>query len=57
MRVGIITFHFVNNYGGVLQTFALQKTIRLDKAVPHYNEPKRIPERDQYNESKEREAG
>ena len=28
MRVGIITFHFVNNYGGVLQTFALQKTIK-----------------------------
>lgn len=27
MKAGIITFHFVNNFGGVLQAFALQKTI------------------------------
>ncbi len=26
-KTGIITFHFVNNYGGALQTFALQKYI------------------------------
>lgn len=26
-RVGIITFHFVNNYGGVLQAYALQKVV------------------------------
>lgn len=26
-RIGIITFHFVNNYGGVLQAYALQKVI------------------------------
>lgn len=28
MRVGIITFHFVNNFGGVLQAYALQRTIK-----------------------------
>lgn len=28
MKVGIITFHNVNNYGAVLQAYALQKTIR-----------------------------
>ncbi len=28
MKVGIITFHRVNNYGAVLQAYALQKTIR-----------------------------
>ncbi len=28
MKVGIITFHKVNNYGAVLQAYALQKTIR-----------------------------
>ena len=27
MKVGIITFHFVNNFGGALQAYALQKTI------------------------------
>ncbi len=26
-KVGIITFHFVNNYGGVLQTYALQSVV------------------------------
>lgn len=26
-KVGIITFHFVNNFGGVLQAYALQKAI------------------------------
>jgi len=28
MKVGIITFHKVNNYGAVLQAYALQKTIQ-----------------------------
>lgn len=28
MRIGIITFHFVNNFGGALQAYALQQTIR-----------------------------
>lgn len=27
MKVGIITFHFVNNFGGALQAYALQKTV------------------------------
>lgn len=27
MKIGIITFHFVNNFGGVLQGYALQKKI------------------------------
>ena len=27
MKIGIITFHFVNNYGGVLQAYALYKTM------------------------------
>lgn len=27
MKVGIVTFHFVNNFGGALQAYALQKTI------------------------------
>lgn len=27
MKVGILTFHFANNYGAVLQTFALQQTL------------------------------
>ena len=26
-KVGIITFHFVNNYGGVLQAYALQNVV------------------------------
>lgn len=29
MKVGILTFHRVNNYGAVLQNYALQKAIRL----------------------------
>ena len=28
MKVGIITFHFVNNFGGALQTYALQQAIK-----------------------------
>ncbi|WMJ89684.1 polysaccharide pyruvyl transferase family protein [Anaerocolumna sp. MB42-C2] len=28
MKVGIITFHKVNNYGAVLQAYALQKTVK-----------------------------
>lgn len=28
MKVGIITFHNVNNYGSVLQTYATQETFR-----------------------------
>lgn len=28
MKIGIITFHFVNNYGGVLQAYALHKFIK-----------------------------
>ncbi len=28
MKISIITFHFVNNFGGLLQAFALQETIR-----------------------------
>lgn len=28
MKIGIITFHFVNNFGGVLQAYALQRVIR-----------------------------
>ena len=27
MKAGIVTFHFVNNYGGALQAYALRKTI------------------------------
>lgn len=27
MKVGIVTFHFVNNFGGVLQAYALKKTL------------------------------
>ncbi len=27
-KVGIITFHFVNNFGGVLQAYALQRVVR-----------------------------
>jgi hypothetical protein len=26
-KIGILTFHYSNNYGGVLQSFALQKSI------------------------------
>lgn len=28
MRIGIITFHYVNNFGGALQTYALQRVVR-----------------------------
>lgn len=28
MKTGIITFHFVNNFGGVLQCYALQRVLR-----------------------------
>ena len=28
MKIGIITFHFVNNYGGVLQAYALHEFIK-----------------------------
>ena len=28
MRVGIITFHFVNNFGGALQAYALQRVVK-----------------------------
>ena len=28
VKVGIITFHNVNNYGSVLQTYATQETFR-----------------------------
>lgn len=27
MKIGIITFHFVNNFGGALQAYALRRTI------------------------------
>lgn len=27
MRVGVVTFHFVNNFGGVLQAYALRRTL------------------------------
>lgn len=30
MKVGIVTFHFVNNFGGVLQAYALQKVIEKE---------------------------
>lgn len=28
MRIGILTFHFGNNYGGILQCYALQQVVR-----------------------------
>lgn len=28
MRIGILTFHFTNNYGALLQVYALQKTLQ-----------------------------
>ena len=28
MKTGIITFHFVNNFGGALQAYALKEAIR-----------------------------
>jgi len=30
MRIGIVTFHFVNNFGGALQAYALQKVIEQE---------------------------
>lgn len=38
-RVGIVTFHMVNNYGAALQTYALQETLRrsgCDVTVVNY---------------------
>lgn len=35
MKIGILTFHFVDNYGAVLQTLALQTT--LDKLTENLN--------------------
>lgn len=33
MNVGIITFHFVNNFGGALQAYALWKTVSKQEGV------------------------
>lgn len=30
MRIGIVTFHFVNNFGGALQAYALQRAIQAN---------------------------
>lgn len=30
MKIGIVTFHFVNNFGGVLQAYALQKALEKE---------------------------
>lgn len=27
MKVGVVTFHFVNNFGGALQAYALSHTV------------------------------
>jgi len=40
MKVGVITFHSANNYGAVLQTWALQKVLKdygMDTGVIHYH--------------------
>lgn len=40
MKVGVITFHSANNYGAVLQTWALQKVLKdygLDSGVINYH--------------------
>lgn len=40
MKVGVITFHSANNYGAILQTWALQKVLKdygLDSCVIHYH--------------------
>lgn len=40
MKVGVITFHSANNYGAILQTWALQKVLKdygLDSGVIHYH--------------------
>ena len=42
MRVGILTFHRTNNYGAVLQCFALQETLKslgYDVKVVNYAQP------------------
>lgn len=43
MRVGILTFHFVNNYGGVLQAYALrrfcEKKFSVDVEIIDYRNP------------------
>ena len=36
--VGILTFHYVDNYGAVLQTFALRNKINTFDAVNNVNE-------------------
>lgn len=33
MRVGIITFHFVNNFGGVLQAYALRRALEKECGI------------------------
>ncbi len=42
-KVGIITFHFVNNFGGVLQAYALQRFLReqcgADSVMINYRNP------------------
>ena len=49
MKLGILTFHSVDNYGAVLQAFALQmylKTLGHDVEIidyrPSYFHPKRV---------------
>lgn len=40
MKVGVITFHSANNYGAVLQAWALQKVLKnygLDTGIIHYH--------------------
>lgn len=40
MKAGVITFHSANNYGAILQTWALQKTLKnlgVDTGVIHYH--------------------
>ncbi len=42
MRVGILTFHRANNYGAVLQCYALQESLRsvgYDTVVVNYKQP------------------
>ena len=33
MKVGIITFHFVNNYGGAFQAYALQRAVSEEFSI------------------------
>lgn len=35
MKIGILTFHHAKNYGAVLQTFALQTTLKEMGANPY----------------------